>query len=32
VAITLVLLPVAPAGVPVVVASLTALWGLRRGW
>ena len=32
VAITLALLPVAPPGVPVVVASLTALYGLRRGW
>jgi predicted branched-subunit amino acid permease len=32
VAVTLVLLPVAPPGVPVVAASLTALYGLRRGW
>jgi 4-azaleucine resistance transporter AzlC len=29
-AITLALLPVAPAGVPIVAASLACLWGLRR--
>ena len=30
--ITLVLLPVAPPGVPIVAASLAALIGLRRCW
>ncbi len=29
-AITFVLIPVAPAGVPIVAASLACLWGLRR--
>ena len=29
-AIALALVPVAPAGLPVLAASLAALWGLRR--
>jgi hypothetical protein len=29
-AIALALVPVTPAGVPVLAASLVALWGLRR--
>jgi len=29
-AITIVLIPVAPAGLPIVAASLACLWGLRR--
>ena len=29
--VALALVPVAPAGVPVLAASLVALWGLRRG-
>ena len=29
-AITVALIPIAPAGVPIVVASLACLWGLRR--